>query len=289
MSSQLDVDALREWCRIPVEKLENHPRAKVNLKILGTAAEVYRYAARDLADEVARNNASGHATRWILPCGPMGQYVEFAKIVNRKRISLKNLHVFHMDECLDWQARPLPLDHPMSYEGWMRREFYGPIDPELNVPEEQRHFPSVYDIDGMSRAIEAVGGIDTMYSGIGYRGHIAYNEPPYAPWHTVTLEEFRNSKTRILQLNVDTIIAVSQRRFGGCTHVVTPMAMTLGMKDLLSAKRIRLISVTGPWKWMVIRVLLFGPMTLEYPVTLVQGHPDVLVVADRATVGAPLG
>jgi glucosamine-6-phosphate deaminase len=208
--------------------------------------------------------------------------------VNAERISLRQTHVFHMDDCLDWEGRHLPLDHPFSYQGWMRRHFYDPIDPDLAVPEEQRHFPSIYDIDGISRAIEAVGGVDTTYGGVGYRGHIAYNEPPRSPWHTVTPEAFRDSKTRILNLNDDTLIAVSQRAVGGLSHLVPPMAITMGMKDLLSARRIRLISDTGAWKRTVIRVLLFGPVTTEYPVTFVQEHPDATIVIDRNTAVPPL-
>ncbi|HZS86472.1 MAG TPA: glucosamine-6-phosphate isomerase [Chloroflexota bacterium] len=289
MSSCIDPEALFSWCRIPAEQLEDHPDAKVQLKILPTPDDVHRWAAREMADEVKENNRQNRPTRWILPCGPTKQYPYFIEIVNSERISLRNVHVFHMDNCLDWEGRPIPLDHPFNYEGWMLRHFYAPIDPELSVPESQRHFPDVYDIDAVSRAIQAAGGIDTTYGGVGYRGHIAYNEAPRSPWYTVTAEAFRNSKTRILHLNDDTLIAVSQRNVGGCSHAVPPMAITLGMKDLLSARRIRLMSDTGAWKQAVVRVLLFGPTTVEYPVTFVQGHADALLVVDRATAAPPLG
>jgi glucosamine-6-phosphate deaminase len=89
-------------------------------------------------------------------------------------------------------------------------------------------------------------------------------------------------------LNEDTLIALSQRSAGGCSHAIPPMAITLGMKDLLSARKIRLISETGAWKQTVIRVLLFGEQTVEYPVTFVQGHPDVLLVVDQKTAAPPL-
>jgi glucosamine-6-phosphate deaminase len=91
-----------------------------------------------------------------------------------------------------------------------------------------------------------------------------------------------------LHLNDDTLIAVSQRTAGGCSHAIPPMAITMGMRDLLAARRIRLISDTGAWKQTVIRVLLFGPTTIEYPVTFVQGHPDAEVVVDRLTAAPPL-
>jgi glucosamine-6-phosphate deaminase len=200
-----------------------------------------------MADEVIRNNAADQPTRWILPCGPTKQYPFFAQIMNAEKISLRNVHVLHMDDCLDCQGRPMPLESSFSYKGIMRRIFYAPVAPELAIPEAQRHFPDAYAIDAISEEIEKVGGIDTTYGGIGYRGHIAYNEPPQSPWYTVTPEEFRQSKTRILHLNEDTLIAVSQRTVGGCSHRVAPMAVTLGMKDLLAAKKIRLISDTGVW------------------------------------------
>jgi glucosamine-6-phosphate deaminase len=289
MSSSIDPEKLFQWCQIPLDQLENHPDAKVKIRILDTPEDVHQKIARMMVDEVKANNGKGLPTRWILPCGPTKQYAHFAQIVNSEHISLRSVYVFHMDDCLDWQGRPLPLNHRFSYQGTMLRVFYASINPEFAIPEKQRYFPNVYDLDSVSEAIEEVGGVDTMYGGIGYRGHIAYNEPPRSPWYSVTVDEFRNSKTRILNLNDDTLIAVSQRSVGGCSHAVPPMAITLGMKDLLSAHRIRLISDTGAWKQTVIRVLLFGPETIEYPVTFVHGHPDTLLIVDKATASPPLG
>lgn len=287
MTSSLNFKDIYEWCQNPVKDLENHPDLKMRLKIFDTKEEVLRWAAEDLFQELKAKNAAGEPTRWILPCGPTRQYPIFAEMVNKEGISLKNVHVFHMDDLLDWQTQLLPLDHPLSYQGWMRRKFYDTVDPELAVPEEQRHFPDPNNIDGVSRAIEAVGGVDAMYTGVGYHGHIAYNEPPYSPWNSISKEEFRNSKSRILPVNVDTIIAISQREMGGCSHIVPPMGITIGMKDMLSAKRIRLLSVTGTWKRAVLRIVLFGPVTVEYPATFVQEHPDAMLVVDRDTIAVP--
>jgi glucosamine-6-phosphate deaminase len=287
--SFLDTSMLFEWCRIPVNELEDHPERKVAIKVLKTPDDVHRWVAQDMVNEVKRNNEAGVSTHWILPCGPTGQYPYFIKSVNEQGVSLKNVHVFHMDNFLDWQARPLPLDHPFNLEGWMRKNFYEPIDPGLNVPEKQRHFPNVYEVDAVSEEIKKVKEIDSTFGGVGYRGHIAFNEPPRSPWYSVSLEEFRNSKTRILHLNDDTLIAQSQRAAGGCSHIVPPMAITLGMKDILSAKRIRIFSDTGTWKQTVVRVLLFCPMTIEYPVTFIQEHPDAMIIVDEITASAPLG
>jgi glucosamine-6-phosphate deaminase len=288
MPSALDPETLFVWCRIPTSELENHPQAKVKIKIMPAPDDVHRFIADDMLEELKRNNAEGQPTRWILPCGPTRQYLYFLKAVNEQRISLHGLHVFHMDNCLDWQGRPLHLDHPFSFQGWMLRNFYALMDPELAVPQEQRYFPDAFHIDEISENIARVGGIDTTYGGMGYRGHIAFNEPPRSPWYTITVEEFGQSKTRFLNLNDDTLIALSQRMVGGCSHIVPPMAITLGMKDLLSAKRVRIFSDTGSWKQTAVRVVLFGPVTCEYPVTFIQGHTDSMLVVDQITAAPPL-
>ena len=287
--SSLDTSALLDWCRIPTEELENHPQKKVAIKILDTPDDVHRWVAQEMVKEVINNNENDRPTRWILPCGPTKQYPYFIKTINENRISLKNVHIFHMDNFLDWQGRPLPIENPLNFEGWMLKNFYGLIAPDLGIPDQQRHFPNVNAIDKISQEISELGGIDTTYGGVGYRGHIAFNEPPRSPWYTISLDDFKNSKTRILNLNDDTLIALSQRMAGGCSHLIPPMAITLGMKDLLSATRIRIFSDTGTWKQTVIRVLLFGPMTVEYPVTFIQDHSDAMIIVDKFTASPPIG
>ena len=104
--SFLDSSTIFEWCRIPADELENHPQKKASIRILKTPADVHRWVAQEMVLEVKQNNAAGMPTRWILPCGPTGQYPYFIKTVNAEGISLKNVHVFHMDNFLDWQGRP---------------------------------------------------------------------------------------------------------------------------------------------------------------------------------------
>ena len=141
--------------------------------------------------------------------------------------------------------------------------------------------------DAIAEKMKEVGGIDSAYGGIGYRGHIAFNEPPRSPWYRITTEQFRDCTTRILHLNDDTLIAISQRAAGGCSDIVPPLVVTLGMRELLSAKRIRLYSETGAWKQTVIRILLFGNVSPEIPVTYCQKHADCMVTVDAATAACP--
>jgi glucosamine-6-phosphate deaminase len=87
--------------------------------------------AREFAGEIQVHNAKNRAMRLIIPSGPSGWYDPFTPLVNRERVSLRGLMVFHMDECLDWQGLELPLRHPYNFRGFMLRhfvEFYRGLD-----------------------------------------------------------------------------------------------------------------------------------------------------------------
>lgn len=282
-------EEMLKWCSIPKEELAGHPDSKVNFVMRDEKEEIFDIAANMMCEELIKNNAEGKVTKWVLGSGPSSHYPRFIERVNRERISLKNLWVFQMDECLDWQGRPYPLGvHPMSCEGRMRAQFYDKIDPELNVPEEQRLFPQLEDLDMLDRKCEELGGIDTVWAGIGYKGLVANNETPINPYQRVSLEEYANSKTRVVYVTPDNIIQYSERDFGGCYDLCNPMMLTIGMKTMLSAKRAVYIITTGKWKQTVLRVAMFSEPTLEYPVTLFPKYvKDITLLCDSFTADHP--
>ncbi len=284
----IEPNDLIRWCSIPAGELPSHPDLKIPVQVVDTPRDVYQKIANEMFQELSVNDAAGADTKWIVPCGPMGQYPIFADLVNTSPLNMSRLHVFHMDDFLDWQARPLSEDHPFSMRGTMLREFYGRLDDNHVIPESNRHFPDVYSPDSLSEAIAIAGGVDTVWGGIGYRGHVAFNEPPRFPWHVVTLEQFAKSKTRVVPLNDDTIIAMSQRNAGGLSQVVPPLGLTIGMADLLAGRRIRLFSTTGAWKQAVIRIAAFSAPSVDYPVTLFADHPKVSILVDATTAASPI-
>ena len=88
--------------------------------------------------------------------------------------------------------------------------------------------------------------------------------------------------------NIDTIIALAQRSLGSAYQFVPPMSVTLGVKECLSAKKVRLFSDTGAWKQTALRVALFSPPTPEYPITLLQQHSDAQLSATIETATHPI-
>ncbi len=285
--SRLALRDLYQWCRIPYQDLEHHPDRKIPFRLCRDSAEMGQIMARELVDEIKSHNDRSEKTRAIIPCGPMCWYRPFTDLVNSKRVSLRQFEVFHMDECLDWQGRQLPRCHPYSFRGFMEEHFYAPVDAPLAVPEELRHWPSLQNLDEMHDAAMAAP-IDITYGGWGQDGHMAYNQARRHPLSQITLEELRQSRLRVQENNIDTIIALAQRTFGGAYQFVPPMSLTLGISECLSARKVRLFSDTGAWKQTALRVALFGPVTAEYPMTLLQEHPDALLTATVDTARHPI-
>jgi glucosamine-6-phosphate deaminase len=287
MNNIITTKELYTWCKIPFDQIESHPGRKIPFRLVKDSQEMGTIMARELTDVIKGNNDKGLNTRAIIPCGPSCWYKPFTDMINRERVSLKSLVVFHMDECLDWQGRELPGNHPYSFRGFMEKHFYEPIKSVLSVPEENRIWLNAYNIPDIRRRIEEAP-VDITYGGWGQDGHIAYNQARRHPFSHVSLEDVRNSTVRIQENNIDTIIALAQRTFGSAYQFVPPMSVTLGVKECLSAKKIRLFSDTGAWKQTALRVALFGPLTPEYPITLCQEHPDALLTATVETARHPI-
>ncbi|HTT21087.1 MAG TPA: hypothetical protein VMG82_19300 [Candidatus Sulfotelmatobacter sp.] len=278
---------LYEWCKVPATDLADHPRRRVPFRLVRDSGAMGQMMAQELIAVIEGNNRENRPTRAIIPCGPKCWYEPFTKLVNQRAVSLRRLFVFHMDECLDWQARPLPRNHPYNFRTFMEQHFYGGILPSLAVPQDQRFWLLPTTADQVKAAIDAAP-IDITLGGWGQDGHVAYNQARRHPYSTISLEELAASTIRVQENNVDTILALAQRSFGGAYQFVPPMSITLGLRECLSAKRVRVYSDTGAWKQTALRVALFADPTPEYPVTLLQGHPDALITATEETAAHPI-
>lgn len=287
MSGPVSPEDLLRWCAVPVDELVDHRDRRVPVRLCSDPLEMGRVMAQELVTEIERARVDGRTLRAIIPCGPSGWYAPFTELVNARRVSLTHVEVFHMDECLDWQGRDLPRSHPYSFRGFMERYFYAPIDPELQVPEHRRHWPEPTRLAEITDELLETPA-DLVYGGWGQDGHVAYNQARRHPFSALSVEQLRQSTARVQENNIDTVIALAQRTFGGAYQLVPPMSVTLGMSEILAAARIRLFSDTGAWKQTALRVGLFSPPTAEYPLTLLQDHPDALLTATVETATHPV-
>jgi len=277
----------KKMMTVPIKDIDKYSNVRVD--VVKDANALYSKMARSIADIITSNNNAGRITKIILPVGPTPQYRILANICNEERIKLKNLWIFFMDEYLDWEGRLVLETHPMSFRGFMKKNLFSLLDNSLGLNTKQIIWPNPDDLEYNDNKIEELGGIDICYGGIGYHGHIAFNEPYDTYYRRMTIEKFLNSKTRILDLNSDTFVINSLCGIGGNSYDLPPKAVTIGMKPIISAKRIELYCDGGDLRWQraTFRIACMHPPTLDRPSTLLQLHDnpkeDVVISTDEIT------
>lgn len=244
--------------------------------VLDPAALVARFAADLLAEYVAARRAGRAKVVFIVPVGPVGQFDLFARAAKAERVSLRDLVVINMDEYLladgrDW----IPETDALSFRRHTAAHFYDLLDPALAPPPEQRIVPHPADLGAVARAIERWGGVDVCFAGIGVTGHLAFNEPP-EPGETPSLEAFRQLPTRVVRLSRETRLINAVNAARGNVDRIPRLAVTVGMREILESRRIR-VYMNREWQCAIVRKVLHGPVTPAVPASLLQEHPDVRV------------
>jgi glucosamine-6-phosphate deaminase len=257
----------------------------IQLCVVKDRAAAAEHFAGTMVRAIQANNQSGFPTRLIMPVGPTGQYCLFVEKCNELRLDLSRLHVFNMDEYVGDDGCNLPESHPRSFIRFLRRHFYAPIAAECRLNLQQMHIPDARDTGGYSGAIEAVGGIDVCFGGIGINGHIAFNEA-LDYWELMSNEAFKQLPTRVIRLAATTKVINAVFGTGGNLQAVPNLAVTVGMKDILKSRKI-VFYLDWFWQKQVLRNVLFGPITPMFPASFLRDHADVTLVVTQSVAEDP--
>ena len=250
----------------------------VRVRVLGDMASIAHDLAVAIREELLAAQRRRGAATLIVPVGPVDQFPLLARMINEERIDCRDVMLINMDEYLTPDDEFVPPDHPLSFRGYMDRAFYQLLDSGLAPRAANRVFPEPRDDGTLQRLIAQRGGVDACFGGIGINGHIAFNEP-HEPGESVTVEEFARLSTRALPLSRETC-TINSVTVGGEIGVVPRRAVTVGMKEILAARRLRFYC-NRPWQSAVVRRVLHGPITAACPASLLRLHPDATItVAD---------
>lgn len=197
---------------------------------------------------------------------PIGLYKCMIADYKAGAVSYKNMTSINLDEYVG-----LPVTHPESYRSFMNRNLFDHID----IKPENTHVPDGLAEDLQKAADEytafaAAHPIDVQILGIGANGHIGFNEPgtPFdSHTHVVTLKEGTRRD--------------NARFFDNDISLVPTHAVTLGMQDIMNAKAIILLA-SGAGKADAVAKMIKGPVSTDCPASILQTHPNVLVVTDEA-------
>lgn len=196
---------------------------------------------------------------------PVGTYAQLVEWYNRGDLDFSDITTVNLDE-----YKGLPRTNEQSYWYFMHDNLFH----HVNIKPERINLPNGENLDAEAACAEynevlhSVGAIDLQLLGIGTDGHIGFNEPAsYFPLetHCVDLEE-------------STI--EDNKRFFANKDEVPRQAYTMGIKTIMQAKKVLMVA-NGKNKAEIIKKAFFGPVTPEVPASILQMHPDFILVADE--------
>jgi glucosamine-6-phosphate deaminase len=268
---------LRELLKLSPKEVTK--RAGDHLIVCENIEELHQQFANDIFNEIRKNNKNNKPTKLILPIGPTGQYPILVDQIITHDLDLSNCWFFFMDEYSDEDGYALSLNHPLSFKRIAKKLFLIPLREKFGLESSRVIFPDESNIDTLGDLIQ---GINACYGGIGIHGHVAFNEPSM---------DVAISNPRKVQLNKYTItINAIRSQVGGNLEAFPNYAFTIGMKQILSANRIRLYCRNGSsydWANSVLRIALFGEAGDDYPVTYIRNHQNYIIITDKDTLQTP--
>ena len=213
-------------------------------------------------------------------------YDQLAAKFNAAKADLSLVSTWNLDEYSADGSAAVPHDHPLSYWRYMHEMLFSKLDPALGFREENAHFPDPASPGAYDPAIAAAGGIDVQLLGIGFNGHIAFNEPMRED--EISVADFAKLPTRVLPLSNETIEQNTHVTAGGDSSLVPRYAATMGMAPILAARKCLLLACfeeqTAPLNAIFARG---GEPTPFLPASYLWRHPDFHLVytADKIKIG----
>ena len=213
-----------------------------------------RKAANILSAQVILNPTSvlGLATGST----PVGMYKQLITWYQKGDLDFSQVRTVNLDEYVG-----LAPDHDQSYRYFMQTNFFD----HINISPDNTNLPNGQAADlaaecqRYNQVIKSQGGIDVQLLGMG-----AFE----LETHVVDLTE------RTIEANA---------RFFASPDEVPRQALTMGIKTIMQARQI-LVVVSGEDKADAVKAALTGPVTPKVPASILQMHPNVMLVADKAAM-----
>lgn len=199
---------------------------------------------------------------------PLGTYKYLIERFKDGELDFSEVKTANLDE-----YRGLTRENDQSYYYFM----YHNLFQHININMENTNIPDGTTSDAKAEAarydqvIRGLGGVDLQLLGLGHNGHIGFNEP----------SDYFAMGTHCVDLQPSTIEA--NKRFFASIDDVPKQAFTMGIGTIMAARKILLI-VSGNEKAQILYDALCGPVTSHVPASILQMHPNVIIVADEAAL-----
>lgn len=196
---------------------------------------------------------------------PLGVYRYFIDNYQAQKVSFRQVKAFNLDEYVG-----LTPSHPRSFASAMKNELFSHIDilPEnINALDGSKE-DMIQECQRYESLIDA-NPIDIQILGIGMDGHIAYNEPG-SPL---------DGACHVVDLHQESIESSLDYGFDYIEDVPT-QGVTQGIGTIMKAKQL-IMMAKGEKKADLVKRMIYGEVTPDFPSSIIQRHPNVIVCLDR--------
>lgn len=173
---------------------------------------------------------------------------------------------FHLDEYLGISA-----NHSSSFRYYLRERIEKRISPQKFHYIEGDTLQPLQECDRYSKLLTAQP-IDLCFLGIGENGHLAFNEPSVADF---------NDPYMVKLVKLDSVNHQQQVNEGHFPNLesVPKYAFTLTIPMICAAKKIICLA-PGKRKAKVVKHLLEGKITKEFPASILRNQPQANLLLD---------
>ena len=197
---------------------------------------------------------------------PLGVYRYFIDNYQAQKVSFRQVKAFNLDEYVG-----LTPSHPRSFASAMKNELFSHIDilPEnINALDGSKQ-DMIQECQRYESLIDA-NPIDIQILGIGMDGHIAYNEPG-SPL---------DGACHVVDLHQESIESSLDYGFDHIEDVPT-QGVTQGIGTIMKAKQL-IMMAKGEKKADLVKRMIYGEVTSDFPSSIIQRHPNVIVCLDKS-------
>ena len=199
---------------------------------------------------------------------PVVTYDNLTAMYEKGDLDFSSVTTVNLDE-----YKGLDASNDQSYRYFMNTHLFN----RINIPMERTFVPDGTETDSekacsaYNEILHSVGTVDLQLLGLGHDGHIGFNEPA----------DYFPDETHCVDLTEVTIQA--NKRFFQSEAYVPRQAYTMGIGTIMRAKMV-LVVVSGADKADILNQVITGPVTPQVPASILQFHPNAVIIADEAAL-----
>ncbi len=286
----LEPELINDAARLTVEDLEQLSRPGFKVVMYDTLADFYLAEALEYIT-AWKQSTDDNPVGICGPIGPTEQLPLVARLVNELELDLRSAHFWGMDEWVDEQSVPVPVDHPLSFAKADMEMCFNLIDSKLRMPESHLHFPTG-DLEAYRRSYDEVR-CAVMQGGQGEVKHWAFNDPPKREGEYQDAppapEVYRQLGTRVTDLHPMTIIQNARTSGGGHVALVPQRAVTVGPVETWKSDKVSIWQAgchDNPFGMRLTALMISKQLPdAAVPMSLLADHPSVQFNYYRFGVG----